>query len=161
MLPRRSIVRSSALLGLGVAAAGIGTGRATTDNGVRRVRSSYPMAETIARVKQDIAAKGITFFAEIDQATLAGKAGIALHPSTLLIFGNPGLGSHFITADAAAGLDWPVRLLVYRNDKGEVWMAWTDFQWIAGRHGITSRDKEFAMATAVVTSITSAAVKAS
>jgi hypothetical protein len=45
----------------------------------------------------------------------------------LLIFGNPPLGTQFITANANAGLDWPVRLLVYENEKGEVWTAYTDF----------------------------------
>jgi len=39
----------------------------------------------------------------------------------LLIFGNPPLGTQFITANANAGLDWPVRLLVFENEKGEVW----------------------------------------
>lgn len=79
-----------------------------------------------------------------------------LRPSTLLIFGNPPLGTLFITADPDAGLDWPVRLLVYQDDKGEVWVAYTDFGWIAKRHGITSRDKEFKMASEVIASITAA-----
>ncbi|CAN5192100.1 hypothetical protein BH10PSE7_BH10PSE7_12880 [soil metagenome] len=51
-------------------------------------------------------------FAEIDQAKLAAKAGISLRPSTLLMFGNPALGSLFMTSKPAAGIDWPVRLLV-------------------------------------------------
>ena len=53
-------------------------------------------------------------------------------------FGNPALGTQFITANAAAGLDWPMRLLVYENEKGEVWLAYTDFRWIARRHGIST-----------------------
>ena len=134
-----------------------GPGPKVGADGIVKVKSSYAMGETIARLKQDIAAKGIVFFLEVDQAKLAGEAGIKLPPSTLLIFGNPGLGSHFITAKAEAGLDWPVRLLVSQNAKGEVWMSYTDFAWIARRHKITNREKEFAMATAVVTSITSAA----
>lgn len=161
MIDRRNLVSATTLLGLAAAATGSNRASASADNGVRRVRSSHSMTGTIALLKQDIAAKGITFFAEIDQSALASKAGIKLLPSTLLIFGNPGLGSHFITADAAAGLDWPVRLLVFEDDKGQVSMAWSDFQWIARRHGITSRDAEFAMATAVVTSITSSAIRAS
>ncbi|MCW5662139.1 MAG: DUF302 domain-containing protein [Burkholderiaceae bacterium] len=125
------------------------------DNGVQRVKSAYSMEESIARVKADIAAKGITFFNEIDQTALAAKNGIALRRSTLLEFGNPALGTQFITGNPDAGLDWPVRLLFTQDDGGQVWAVWTDFAWIAQRHGITSRDAQFNMATQVVRSITS------
>ena len=74
-------------------------------DGIIRVKSAYSMPETIARIKQDVAAKGIVFFSEIDQAALAAAAGIKLRPSTLLTFGNPPLGTLFITAKAEAGLD--------------------------------------------------------
>jgi hypothetical protein len=73
------------------------------NDGIVRVKSAYPMGETIARLKQDIADKGITFFDEIDQSKLAADAGIKLHPSVLLVFGNPPLGTQFITANANAG----------------------------------------------------------
>ena len=49
----------------------------------------------------------------------------------------------FLTSDPDAGLDWPVRLLVYQDAQGNVWVAYTDFAWIMHRHGITNRDKEF------------------
>ena len=125
------------------------------DNGVVRVKSDYSMEESIARVKADIAAKGITFFNEIDQSALAAKNGITLRRSTLLEFGNPALGTQFITGNPDAGLDWPVRLLFTQDDSGQVWAVWTDFGWIAKRHGITSREAQFNMATQVVKSITS------
>ncbi|HKB00034.1 MAG TPA: DUF302 domain-containing protein [Methyloceanibacter sp.] len=127
----------------------------TANDGIVKFKSAYPMPETIARMKKDLADKGIKFFDEIDQAKLAADAGITLLPSTLLVFGNPPLGTLFITADPDAGLDWPVRVLVYQDAKGDVWVAYTDFAWIKKRHGIKSRDKEFKMASEVITSITS------
>jgi len=126
-----------------------------TDNGVRRIKSAYSMEESIARVKADIAAKGITFFNEIDQSALAAKNGITLRRSTLLEFGNPALGTQFVTGNPDAGLDWPVRLLFTQDDAGQVWAVYTDFAWIARRHGISNRDAQFSMATQVVGSITS------
>jgi uncharacterized protein (DUF302 family) len=129
------------------------------DDGVVRLKSAYDMTETIDRLKEDIAAKGIKFFAEVDQSKLAADAGIELAPSTLLIFGNPPLGTLFITADPDAGLDWPVRLLVYQDAEGQVWIAYTDFAWIAKRHGITNRANEFKTASDVIASITAAATK--
>ena len=125
------------------------------DDGIIAVKSAYPVGETIDRLKKDIADKGIKFFDEIDQSKLAADAGIMLRPSVLLIFGNPPLGTQFITANANAGLDWPVRLLVYENEKGEVWTAYTEFDWIARRHGIKNRGDQFKMASSVIASITS------
>jgi len=124
-------------------------------DGVIRVKSAYPFDQTIARIKQDVAAKGIKFFDEIDQAKLAGDAGVKLRPSTLLVFGNPPLGTLFITSNPNAGLDWPVRLLVMQDENGDIYAAYTDFAWIAQRHRITDRDAQFKMATMVVSSILS------
>ncbi len=124
-------------------------------DGIVKVKSAYPMNETIARIKDDIAKKGIMFFSAIDQQDLAAKAGIELQPSTLLTFGNPPLGTQFITSNPDAGLDWPVRLLLTQDDNGDVWAVWTDFSWLAKRHHIHDREAQFKMATQVVNSITS------
>ena len=131
------------------------TARAAEDDGIVKFKSAYDMPETIKRMKKDIADKGIMFFDEIDQAKLAADAGVTLLPSTLLVFGNPPLGTLFLTSDPDAGLDWPVRLLVYQDAKSDVWVAYTDFAWIAKRHGITNREKEFKMASDVIGSINS------
>ena len=129
---------------------------ATADgDGIVKVESTYPMAETIARIKADIAKKGIMFFDQIDQQQLAANAAITLRPSTLLIFGNPALGSNFMTSNPVSGIDWPVRLLVIQDENGKVWAVYNDFDFIARRHGITDRMKEFKMASEVVASITS------
>jgi uncharacterized protein (DUF302 family) len=129
----------------------------SAEDGIVRVSSAYPFGETIERVKGDIAAKGIVFFQAIDQAKLAADVGIKLTPSTLLVFGNPPLGTLFITAKPQAGLDWPVRLLVQQDEHGKVWLTYTDFGWIARRHRITNRGKEFKMASGVIASIVSSA----
>ncbi len=129
--------------------------KAAEEDGIVRVKSAYSLGETITRLKKDIADKGIKFFDEINQSKLAADAGIKLRPSTLLVFGNPPLGTLFLTSNPAAGLDWPVRLLVLEDEKGEVWALYTDFTWIAHRHGIKDRDAAFNMATNVISSITS------
>jgi uncharacterized protein (DUF302 family) len=126
------------------------------DDGVIRVRSAYPMEETVARLKKDVAAKGIMFFQEVNQSKLAADAGIKVLPSTLLVFGNPPLGTQFIAARPEAGLDWPVRLLVQQDAQGVVWAVYTDFGWIARRHGVSGEAaKPFETASGVITSITS------
>jgi uncharacterized protein (DUF302 family) len=121
--------------------------------GVIRVRSAYGFDETVTRLKADVAAKGIRFFDEIDQSQLGAGAGIPLRPSKLLLFGNPPLGVQFLTSNPLAGLDWPVRMLVAQDPDGTVWVAWSDFAYVAHRYAIADRDPAFKMATMVSGSI--------
>ena len=139
----------TALPGAGSAA------QAVTEDGIVKVKSTHPFDETVELLKKDVADKGIMFFMAVDQSKLGDAAGIKLKPSTLLIFGNPPLGIQFLTSNPNAGLDWPVRLLVTENDKGEVLAVYTDFAWIARRHHISDRDAAFNMASEVIASITS------
>lgn len=151
----KSIMRTSSamLFAFVLAATSAAVGKA--EDGIVKVKSAYSVSETIEKLKKDIAAKGIMFFSEIDQSKLAQNAGIKLRPSTLLVFGNPPLGTLFLTSNPHSGLDWPVRLLVPEDEKGDVYAVYTDFNWIAKRHGITDRVEQFQTANKVVASITS------
>lgn len=155
MLTRAKFLRLSGVAAAAVAAAPVAASMVNAaEDGIVRVKSAYGFAETIDRLKKDIAAKGIRFFGEVDQSKLAAEAGIKLNPSTLLMFGNPPLGTQFMTANPNAGLDWPVRLLVIQDNSEAVWTVYTDFAWIAARHGIVNRAEQFKMASMVIASIT-------
>lgn len=132
---------------------------ALSGDGIVRVKSIHGFDQTIELLKKDIAGKGIMFFMAVDQSSLGEKAGIKLPPSTLLIFGNPPLGIQFLTSNPNAGLDWPVRLLVTQDDKSQVWVIYTDFEWIKRRHRIENRDDAFKMASDVIASITASVAK--
>ena len=155
----RMIATVSAVLIAGLLLFSMTSPRADTEDGIVRVKSAYPLAETVNRLKKDVADKGIMFFSEIDQSELAAKAGIKLLPSTLLVFGNPPLGIQFLTSNPDSGLDWPVRLLVHQDANGDVWAVYTDFDWIARRHHIENRSDAFKMASMVIESITSVVKK--
>ena len=101
------------------------------------VKSDYSVAETVSRIKQDVAKKGIMFFGVIDQAEArqcrrqrgAGRRGWSC--SAIRRSARPSS-----PPIPKAGLDWPVRVLVYQAADGGVYAAYTDFDWIAKRHGI-------------------------
>lgn len=134
----------------------ISPAQAGSRDGIVVIPSRYSVEETVRRIKADVAEKGIMLFADIDQAGLGNAAGNKVLPSRLILFGNPALGTTFITARQTAGLDWPVRVLVFEKKDGAVEVAYSDFDWIARRHGIKNRKKEFAMATKVIRSVTDA-----
>jgi len=155
-LPLPKILKALSVLSIFVLIAAA-DGRSQPGDGIIRVKSAHGVEETISILKRDIAAKGIKFFDEIDQTKLAADAGIALRPSVLLIFGNPPLGVQFLTANPYAGLDWPVRMLVVQDADGQVWIAYTDFAYLAARHHIVDRPDQLAMAAKVAASIAAAA----
>jgi uncharacterized protein (DUF302 family) len=159
MFTRAKFLRLSGAAAAALVLAPAVKSRAESEDGVVRIKSSYGFQDTITRLKADISAKGIKFFSEIDQSKLAADAGIKLNPSTLLVFGNPPLGTQFMTSNPNAGLDWPVRLLVTQDSQGAVWTVYSDFAWIAARHGIVNRADQFKMASMVIASITSSVQK--
>lgn len=128
-------------------------------DGVIKQRSDYDFDDTVARLKADLAAKGIRFFDEIDQQKLGAGANLPIGRSTLLLFGNPPLGVQFLQSNPLAGLDWPVRMLVTQDDDGTVWISWTDFRFVASRYQLQDRDAQIAMAGEVAASIASSARK--
>jgi len=125
--------------------------------GVLRLRSENGFDETVARLKADVQAKGIRFFDTIDQAGLGASADLELRRSTLVLFGNPPLGVQFLQSNPYSGLDWPVRMLVVEEADGTVYVAWTDFAFIADRYSIDDRGPQFAMASGVASSIATTA----
>ena len=77
----RIIAMVSAVLIAGLLLFSMASPPADTEDGIVRVKSAYSVAETVNRLKKDVADKGIIFFSEIDQSELAAKAGIKLLPS--------------------------------------------------------------------------------
>jgi len=125
--------------------------------GVLRLRSANSFDETLARLKADVQAKGIRYFDTIDQSSLGASADLKLSRCTLVIFGNPPLGVQFLQSNPYAGLDWPVRMLVVEHANGEIYVAWTDFEFIAERYDITDKAAQFELASGVAASIAAAA----
>ncbi len=158
---KRSILPLAALFALSVPAVHAAAPEAASAPavGVLRVKSSYGVDETVARLKADIAAKGIRFFTEIDQAQLGAGANIAIRPSRLILFGNPPLGVQFLQSNPYSGLDWPVRMLIIEEADGSVSVAWNDFAHVAKRYSIRDREAQFKMAGEVAASIASSVVK--
>ena len=149
MLPRTLLI--AGVTAFMLAATGLAPAKAAklSGDGLVRLESKNSVDETVARAKSKVALLGVMLFNDIDQAALAKGAGTTLNPSHLILFGNPPLGIQFLTAEPFSGIDWPVRMLVLQDSAGKVWIAYTDFAWIAKRHGIKNRDAQLKMASAV------------
>lgn len=128
----------------------------TSADGIRTLKSPHSVDMTVAKIKAAVAANGIRLFADIDQQALATSAKIPLKQSRLVLFGDPGLGIQFLTASPYAGLDWPVRMLVFEGADGGTVIAWQDFDHIGKRYALKDRAAPLAKANGVAQSIAAA-----
>lgn len=107
--------------------------------GLVLTRSSHSVGETLDRLETVLRNKGLKIFARIDHGAGAKGAGVDLRPTQLLLFGNPKLGSQLLTSNQLAGIDLPMKALVWEDAQGQVWLAYNDPGYIATRHGIADR----------------------
>jgi uncharacterized protein (DUF302 family) len=91
------------------------------------------------RLEAEIHAKGLTAFARIDHAAGAKEAGLELRPTNLMIFGNARGGTPLMQASQTAGIDLPLKALVWQDPAGKTWLSYNEPNWIVQRHGLGVR----------------------
>jgi len=103
---------------------------------VVNLESPYTFSDTVGRLLAAFAAKRIKVFAVIDQQAEAGAAGLAMPPTTLVIFGNPQAGTPLMLANPQVGVDLPLKVLVSEATPGRVVASFTAAAEIVRRHGL-------------------------
>lgn len=113
----------------------IPTGGARHDALVRRT-SPVSHAQTVDRLIARISDAGLHLFARIDHAAGAGRVGLDLPPSTLLIFGDPEVGTPLMVEQPDFALELPSRILVRTDADGEVLVVHHDAAHLTARYGL-------------------------
>jgi uncharacterized protein (DUF302 family) len=90
------------------------------DSGIVTVPTQRSVAQAADKLASLIEAKQIVLFARIDFAADAERAGLAMNPSQLLVFGNPKAGTPLMQAVPTAALDLPLKVLVWQDGDGRV-----------------------------------------
>ncbi|SHJ12590.1 protein of unknown function DUF302 [Wenxinia saemankumensis] len=91
----------------------------------REVEAEGTVPQVADRLAAAVEEAGATLFARVDHAAGAEAAGLELEPATLLVFGNPELGTPVLQADLKAGLYLPLRVLVMDRD-GQTFIVYED-----------------------------------
>ncbi len=105
-------------------------------NDLVNVKSSHDVKTTVELLLKALNAKGMKVFAVIDHAEGAKKAGNELRPTTLVIFGNPKIGSKLMQCNQTVGIELPMKALIWKDGRGQVWLTYIDPEEIADRHNI-------------------------
>jgi uncharacterized protein (DUF302 family) len=105
--------------------------------GLTSTQSSFGPKETMDRVEAEIQTRGLTVFARIDHAAGAADAGLRLAPTELIIFGNARGGTPLMQSAQTAGIDLPLKILVWQDAANNTWLSYNEPRWVAERHNVT------------------------
>ena len=108
-------------------------------SGLQVLTSKYDFQTTQTRLEQAIKAKDLTVFAVIDHAAGAHKAGLALQPTTVTLFGNPKAGTPFMAAAPESAIDFPLRMLVWQGAQDRTYVAYRPVAAITKRFHIAGK----------------------
>lgn len=106
------------------------------DNGIAHVSSPYSVPETLKRIETIVQARGLAILARIDHSGDAAKVGLTMHPTELLIFGNPKAGTPLMVASPTLAIDLPLKTLVWKDGGGKVWVSFNSPEYLKQRHNI-------------------------
>src|ERR1700728_136259 len=109
---------------------------ASANNGVIDIPSHHSVDETVEKLKGILNAKGVTLFALVDHSGEAEKAGMKMPPTKLLIFGNPKGGTPLMLAAPSIAIDLPLKILVWQDGQGKVWLSYNSPKFLQQRHGL-------------------------
>lgn len=104
--------------------------------GIVSIPSRHSVPDTVRALEAILAAKAITLFALVDHSGEAAKAGLVMPPTQLLIFGNPKAGTPLMLAAPGIALDLPLKILVWEDPQGKVWLSWNTPEYLRARHSL-------------------------
>lgn len=119
----------------------------SANTGIVDESSAHTVDETVDKLKNILQAKGVTLFALVDHSGEAEKVGMKMRPTKLLIFGSPAAGTPLMLATPSIAIDLPLKILVWEDSQGKVWLSYNSPAFLAARHSLP---QEFLKNLAVV-----------
>ena len=106
------------------------------ENGIIDIPSNHSVDQTVERLKSILQSKEVTLFALIDHRGEAEKVGMKMRPTKLLIFGSPKAGTPPMLAAPSIAIDLPLKILVWEDGQGKVWLSYNSPEYLKDRHGL-------------------------
>lgn len=105
-------------------------------DGIVELSSPHTVEETLQRLQAAFSSHGLQLFALVDHSGEAAKVGLKMRPTKLLIFGSPKAGTPLMIAAPSIAIDLPLKVLVWADEKGKVWVFYNSPEYLKKRHGI-------------------------
>lgn len=136
---------------------------AVADSGLITRPSAHSAKATLDRLATALTKRGFMIFTTLDHAAAARSKGLEMPFSTVLVFGNPKLGTPNFIRKPRLAIDLPLKALVWEDKDGKVWLSYNSatylHQTIYARHGAPVNPKVTARINKGLAAITDEAVK--
>ena len=132
---------------------------ALAKEGMIHQTATTDVAETVAAFEKVLKSKGATVFAVVEHANGAASVDMELAPTTLVIFGNPKLGTPLMQASPTMGIDLPMRVLFYADEDGKTHIVYHDMDRVAEEHGVPTDHPALVKAKGALRNLTGAVAK--
>jgi len=106
------------------------------NNGIVNLASNHSVDQTVEKLTSILQAKGVTLFALVNHSGEAEKVGMKMRPTKLLIFGSPKAGTPLMQAAPSIAIDLPLKVLVWEDADGKVWLSYNSPEYLEQRHGL-------------------------
>ena len=127
--------------------------------GLTTIQSNFKPHETMDRLESEIKAHGMTIFARINHAALAGEVGLSLRPTEVILFGNPRGGTPLMQANQTIGIDLPLKALVWQDGSEQTWLSYNEPVWLAKRHELSGVERPVAAMSEALATIAARVTK--
>jgi uncharacterized protein (DUF302 family) len=127
------------------------------DSGLVNIQSAHAVEQTADRMEALLKEKGMRIFIRINHAAGAQKAGIALRPTELIVFGNPKVGAPLMARQQSIAIDLPQKMLIWEDAAGKVWLTYNQPDYLALRHGLPADLAPFQKVGGVLQQLTATA----
>ncbi|WP_424016374.1 DUF302 domain-containing protein (plasmid) [Halorientalis pallida] len=128
---------------------GTQAGANRNEDGLVTVQSDQSVDATVDRITTAIENSPLTLVTTVDHAANAASVDQNLPPTTLLIFGNPEVGTPLMQASRSVAIDLPQKILVW-EDGEQVKVTYNDPTYLARRHGIEGEDERLQQISSVL-----------
>ena len=108
----------------------------TGGKGIIHKPSNHSVEQTVEKLKNILQSNGVTLFALVDHSGEAEKVGMKMRPTKLLIFGSPKAGTPLMLAAPSIAIDLPLKILVWEDAQGKVWVSYNSPDYLKERHGL-------------------------
>jgi uncharacterized protein (DUF302 family) len=104
--------------------------------GIINKSTDLSVQQALVKLQAILQAKGVTIFALIDHSGEAAKVGMEMRPTKLVIFGNPKGGTPLMLAAPSIAIDLPIKILIWEDGDGKVWLSYNSPEYLAERHNL-------------------------
>src|ERR1700751_1363481 len=135
---------------------------ASASEGLLTKPTANSVDATLDRLEAALKERGFIIFTRLDHAAAAQSVGVKMPRSTVLVFGNPRLGTPNFIQHPTYAIDLPLKALVWEDSNGKVWVSYNNSEWmkvINSRHGVSTNPERLSQGDAALDSAIDAATK--